>query len=309
MTLRRRLVDWGLAVLFLLIPALVLRASLRSPSEASALDQAVLRVSAPLQTAVSWMVGKVGDLWGGYVALVGVEDENQELRAENERLRRELASMSRKAFDVEALEDLAVLKRGTPADTLGARVIAASLSPAFRVVRLRLDRGTGEVEAGMPVITSAGLVGRIQSVYGRHADVLLTTDPSSSVEVVVKRTGGVGILTGLGDPQRYACKIEWLERASDPSEDLTVVDGDELYTSGLGGAFPAGIKVGVVSKVATRDYRMFQEVEVEPAVSFAHLRAVLVLLAPPPPPDPDAPGAGKKKKDRRAEPAYGVRPY
>ena len=31
MTLRRRLLDWGLAGLFLFLPALVLRASLRSP--------------------------------------------------------------------------------------------------------------------------------------------------------------------------------------------------------------------------------------------------------------------------------------
>jgi len=308
MTLRRRLIDWGLAALFLVIPALVLRASLRSPGETSAVDQAVLRVSAPLQTAVSWMVERVGSLWSGYVALTDVEDENRELRAENERLRRELATMSRKAIDVEALEDVALLKRATPADTLGARVIATSLSPAFRVVRLRLDRGKDEVQPGMPVITSAGLVGRIQSVYGRHADVLLTTDPGSSVEVFVKRTGGVGMLHGTGDPDRYACRLEWLERASAPDEDLTVVVGDELFTTGQG-AFPAGIKVGVVSKVATRDYRMFQEVEVEPVVSFAHLRAVLVLLAPPPPPDPDAPAPGKKAKDRRAEPAYGVRPF
>jgi len=303
MTLRRRLIDWGLAGLFLVLPALVLRASLRAPGETTAVDEAVLRVSAPLQAGVSWIVEKLGGVWGGYVALVDVEQENDELRAENERLRRDLATMARKAFDVEALEDVAMLKREIPADTIGARVIAASLSPSFRVVRLRIDRGTGEVDPGMPVISSAGLIGRIQDVYGRHADVLLTTDPRSSVEVVVKRTGGLGILTGTGSPDRYACRIEWLERSSDPTADVTVKAGDEIFTSGLGGAFPAGLKVGTVRSVSTKDYGMFQEVEVAPAVPFSRLRAVLVLLAPPPPPDP-----GAKKKDR-PRPAFDVRPY
>ncbi|MCL4225454.1 MAG: rod shape-determining protein MreC [Myxococcales bacterium] len=303
MTLRRRLVDWGLAALFLVLPALVLRASLRAPGEAGAVDEAVLRVSAPLQAGVSWLVDGVGGLWHGYLALVDVEDENRELRAENERLRRELAAMARRAFDVAALEEVAVLKRELPADTVGARVIAASLSPAFRVVRLRVDRGAGEVEPGMPVISSQGLVGRIQEAYGGHAEVLLTTDPRSAVEVVVQRTGGLGILRGTGSPDRYACRIEWLERGSDPAADVTVQVGDEIFTSGLGGAFPAGLKVGTVRAVSTKDYGMFQEVDVAPAVAFSRLRAVLVLLAPPPPPDP---GGARRERSR---PAHDVRPY
>ena len=303
MTLRRRLVDWSLAALFLLIPALVLRSSLRHPDELGAVDQAVLRVSAPLQAATSWLVDRLGSLWGRYLALVDVEDENEELRDENERLRRELATMARKAFDVEALEDVAQVRRQTSADTIGARVIAASLSSSFRVVRLRLDRGADEVQVGMPVITSEGLVGRIAATYGRHADVLLVTDPKSSVEVMVKRTGRLGNVEGLGRRDRYACAIEWVERTSDPGAEVSVREGDELYTSGLGGAFPAGIKVGTVRKVTTRDYQMFEEVEVEPAVDLSRLRVVLVLLAPPPPPDPEA------KSGKRSDPAFSVRPY
>ncbi|MEZ4404752.1 MAG: rod shape-determining protein MreC [Kofleriaceae bacterium] len=303
MTLRRRLIDWGLVALFLLVPALILRASLRRPGELTKVDQAVLRVSAPLQSGVAWVVRRVGSVWNGYVALVGVEDENRELRAENERLRRELATMGRRAFDVDALEELALLRKQTAADTIGARVVAQALSPAFRVVRLRIDRGAGEVEPGMPVVTSAGLVGKILTVYGRHADVLLLTDPRSSVAIVVKRTGGVGQLVGVGAPDRYAAKVEWLDRGSAPDDTATLQIGDELYTSGQGGAFPAGILVGRVAKVSTKDYSMFQEIEVTPAVAFARLRTVLVLLAPPPPPDPTA------GKDKRSEPAFGVRPF
>jgi rod shape-determining protein MreC len=305
-TLRRRLIDWGLAVVFLLAPALVLRASLRRPSELGAVDHAVLRVSAPLQAGVAWVVRRVASVWNGYVALTDVEDENRELRAENERLRRELSAMTRRAFDLESLEELALLRKQTPADTIGARVVATALSPAFRVVRLRIDRGDGEVEAGMPVITSQGLVGKILTVYGRHADVLLLTDTRMSVAIMVKRTGGLGQLHGVGASDRYACKIDWLERGSSPDAADALKVGDEIYTSGSKSsddtAFPAGILVGRVSKVSNKDYSMFQEIEVTPAVSFSRLRTVLVLLSSPPPPDPTA------GKDKRSEPAFGTRP-
>lgn len=309
MTLRRRLVDWSLTGLLILLPALVLRASL-SRGTPSALDQALLRITAPLETAVSWVVEGIGGTWSRYVALVDVEAENRELRADNEKLRKDLAAMTRRAYDVAALEDVAVVKKRTPADTLGARVVGAPLTPQFRVVRLKLDRGDREVATDMPVITSEGPVGRIDKVYGAYADVVLISDPSSRIDVVIRDpaapaaqvNGARGLLVGLGRPDSYACKIEWLERQGRQSPPETKVKvGDEVVTSGLGASFPAGLVVGKVAKIMSDD-GMFQSVEVTPTVDVSRVRAVMVLLAPPPPPDPDA------KTKRRSEPAFGTRP-
>lgn len=296
--MRRRLVDWVLAGVLILIPALVLKANMTRGTP-SAVDEALLRITAPLQAGVSWIVEGIGGLWSRYVAVVDVEAENRELREENERLRKELAAMTRKAFDVAALEDLAVVKKRTPADTIGARVIGAPLSPQFRVLRLRIDRGEREVQTGMPVIVGAGPVGRIDKVYGDYADVVLISDPSSKIEVVIPRTGGRGLLIGVGRPDSYACKIEWLERQLRPEGKIAV--GDEVVTSGLGASFPPGLVVGKVTKI-NGDDGMFQSVEVEPVVDVSRVRAVMVLLAPPPPADPDA------KAKKKSEPAFGGRP-
>ena len=310
MTLRRRLVDWSLTGVLILLPALVLRASL-SRGTPSALDQALLRITAPLETGVSWVVEGIGGTWSRYVALVDVEAENRELRDDNERLRKDLAAMTRRAYDVAALEDLAVVKKRTPADTLGARVIGAPLSPQFRVLRLKIDRGGREVATDMPVITSEGPVGRVDKVYGDYADVVLISDPSSRIDVVIRDpaqpaaqvNGARGLLVGLGRADSYACKIEWLERQGRPSPgpDAKVKVGDEVVTSGLGASFPAGLVVGKVGKIIGDD-GMFQSVEVTPTVDVSRVRAVMVLLAPPPPADPDA------KSRRRSEPAFGARP-
>ncbi len=298
MTLRRRLVDWCLTGLLILVPALVLRASLER-GEPSALDSALLRITAPLETGVSWIVEGLGGVWGRYVALVDVESENRELREENDKLRKQLEQVSRRAFDVAALEDLAVVKRQTPADTIGARVIGAPLSPQFRVVRLQIDRNEGEVKPGMPVITGTGPVGRIDKVYGTYADVVLVSDPRSKIDVVIPRTGGRGLLVGLGRADSYDCKIDWLERQTKPEAKVAI--GDDVVTSGLGASFPAGLVIGKVSKIVGDD-GMFQSLEVEPVVDVSRVRAVMVLLAEQPPTDPDA------KVKKRSEPAFGGRP-
>jgi rod shape-determining protein MreC len=247
---------------------------------------------------VSWVVGGIGGVWSRYVELVDIESENRELRKENARLREELATMTRRAFDVEALEGAAAVKKQTQADTLGARVIGAPLSPQFRVVRLKVDRGEHDVAPGMPVIAEGGPVGRVDKVFGDYADVALISDPASSIEVVIPKTGGRGMLRGLGRADSYACTIEWLERPAKPEAKIEV--GDEVVTSGLGASFPPGLVVGHVSKVE-HDDGLFQRAEVVPSVDVSRVRVVEVLLAPPPPADPDA------KAKKKSGPAFGGR--
>ena len=298
MVMRRKLIDWALTGLLIIIPALVLRSSMQR-GEPSGFDKAVLRITAPLEAGVSWIVEGVGGVWSRYVSLVDVEAENRELRADNDRLRKELAAATRRAADIAALEELALVKRQMQADTLGARVIAAPLSPQFRVLRLRIDRGDREVQPDMPVIASTGgPVGKIDKVYGDYADVMLISDPRSRIDVAIKRTGARGVLIGLGEPDSYDCKISTLELASKP--ELRGQVGDEIVTSGVGAVFPPGLVIGKISKLAGDD-GMFQNVEVQPAVDVSRVRAVMVLLAPPPPPDPDA------KQRKKSEPAFGAR--
>jgi rod shape-determining protein MreC len=298
MTFRRRLIDYALAAVLLAVPALMLHANLRDPGRRNGLDDAVVRVSAPLQAAVSWMVEKLGGVWTGYIALIDVEDENDELREEVARLSKELAAAERRAGDAETLAEMVKLRDKTPDDTVAARVISASINPFFRVSRISIDRGNPDVEADMAVITAQGLVGRVLAVYGDYADIMLITDATSAVDVYVQRTGGRGVLRGLGRDDGYACQVDWI----DPGPGKAVKENDLIVTSGLG-SFPAGVPVGLVSKVTTKEYTMFQEVEVTPIVDFSSLRTVMVLTAPPPPVDPDA-----GQRDRSGA-AFGRRPY
>jgi rod shape-determining protein MreC len=295
--LRRRLLDYALVAALLFIPGAMLSASLKERSSLSAFDQAILRISSPLQAVAAWIIEGVGGIWNGYVWLVDVEDENDELRRANEGLRQALAVAERRVVHTELLEELAGLRRERPAETLGARVVASSVNPYFRVTRVRLDRGDPDLRPGMAVISDQGLVGRIQRVYGEYSDVLLTVDAQSSIDVLVPRIGLRGVLTGLGGDASYGCKIEYLEREQE------VREGDVVVTSGLGSAFPADLVVGNVVAVNAKEYGLYQDVVVAPSVDFSALGRVLVVLSPPPPPDPE-PGT-----IRSSAQAFTARPY
>ena len=282
---RKRILAYGGAILLLLCPALLFLANSKkhgSERELSGLDTAVLRISAPLQSGVSWIINGLGGVWNGYVWLVDVEEENHELRAKNAKLQQELGQLRSRDAEISALEEMLTLKRDLRADTVGARVIAASLDERFRVLRLSVDRGDAALGQWLPVLSADGLVGRIHKVYGDYAEVLLLSDTKSAVDVVIDRTMGRGVLRGAASESLYRCTIDYL------SQDEPVEVGDEVFTSGLGGDFPKGLLVGKIVSVEKAEYGLHQKVSVAPAVNFSALRTVQVLLAPPPPPDPDA---------------------
>ncbi len=270
MAFRRRIFDYGLALALLLLPLTMLRTNLDQPESLNSVDRAVLHLASPLQRASVWLFSGMRGTWQRYVWLTGVERENRELRRDNARLEQERATLAEIASEVTRLEALLDLRSRTNGKTIGARVVAAPVNPFFRVTRLLLDRGQ-EVQPGMAVVSEHGLVGRIHHLYGAYADVLLVSDPASSVDVKIARTNARGVLTGLSRQDAYRCSIEYLDRGAD------VKVGDLVVTSGLGGVFPAGIPVGFIASIKDAGFGLYQSVEVRPSVPFGEQSIVLVL--------------------------------
>ncbi len=273
--------DAAILLALLIIPAVFLRASLRDPSELSWLDRALIQLSGPVQYVAEWAADGVTGVIEDYVYLLDVKSDNDHLRAENDRLQREMRTLRSNAQQVRELESLLGLRERLATETRTARVIAKDISPSFRVVRLAVDQGEqAGLHAGMPVVANQGLVGQIRRVSGRFADVLLTIDPESRVDVVVGEGRARGRIEGLGERGRYRCRIQF-----DRSDDQVAV-GDEVFTSGLGKKFPPSILIGYISEIGEQEFGLYQEGEVAPAVDFTRLDEVLILTSGPK--DPDA---------------------
>lgn len=270
----RKLRDAALAVALLAIPFFFLSANLKAPENTNVLDRLVLQLSAPIQYVATETADAVSGALEEYIYLVDVKRDNEQLRLENDRFREETRQLRTQARENRRLRALLEVRERLGGETISAQVIGKEISRFFRVRRVRIDRGERDfVRPGMPVVSSQGLVGQVRRNWGRYADVLLTVDRTSAIDVVIQRTGARGMLRGTGEDDHYACRIQYLQRTDE------VQVGDEIYTSGLGQRFPASILVGRVSEVRRRDFGLYQEAEITPAVNFSDLEEVLVLTS------------------------------
>jgi rod shape-determining protein MreC len=274
MNLYRRFRDAVLCIALLALPFFVLRANLRDPSKASGLDRLLLEASAPIQYGATQLALGISGILQEYVYLVDVGRENDRLREENARLRAANYRLSNEGIENRRLRRLLDLRDEVRGSLLSAQIIGKEVSPFFRVTRVVLDRGERDrLKPGMPVITAEGLVGQVRRTWGRYADVLLVADKTSAIDVVVQRTGARGMLKGTGAEDDYVCQLEQLSREDD------VKEGDLVVTSGLGQRFPGSILVGRIKSVVKREYGLYQEATVTPAVHFSHLEEVLIMTA------------------------------
>lgn len=265
------------AGLFLLAFGL-LQARLKATHERSWFDRALVTISAPVQEAVVWLVDGSVDLWTDYVWLVGVEQDNERLRRRVGELQRRLSGLSELRAENERLRGLVGMAGSLPGRSMvAAEVIALGTSPATQVVRIDVGQDDG-VASGDVVLAGTGLVGRVSDATGAYADVQLLIDPRSAVDVVDRRSRARGMVRGQG--AGAACLVDHLVRTAD------VVEGDELVTSGIGGLFPAGLAVGVVTEVTSPKVGVFRSAELDPRVDFSILEEVLVIRLS----EPDAAG-------------------
>jgi rod shape-determining protein MreC len=234
------------------------------------LGRTALGIVSPLQEAVSTIFRPVTDFIQG-VTEIG------SLRAENERLKDQLREMAREQQETvtlrrehEELTKLFGLSERLQLVTIGAEVI--SETPSNFEYSVVINRGAEDgIEVDMAVIGPEGLFGRVVRVSGASAVVQLIIDPDSAVPVRLAASGETGILEGRREHDLQLGLV-------DPN--TTVRPGELVETSGLGGVFPPGIPVGVVSVATADEASLTKHVLVRPNVDFSKFPVVAVLRPP-----------------------------
>ncbi|MDQ2643873.1 MAG: rod shape-determining protein MreC, partial [Myxococcota bacterium] len=152
----KRYRDTVIVVLLLAAPFFFLRASVRNPSELTPLDEAVLRIAAPLEYVSAALARGVSALIGEYVYLVDVKADNNRLSYENARLRTRISELEHGETENRRLKRLLGLRDTVPDETVSAVVIGKDTTEYFRVAHLLVDTPNPRVRVDMPVISLNG---------------------------------------------------------------------------------------------------------------------------------------------------------
>ena len=224
----------------------------------------------PVREAGSWVGRPFADAWNGVFGYDELSSENAQLRervAELEGERAQAEDVLRQMEEIEALEDIT---RWTAIPTVTARVTGGSLSNFQHTVEL--DKGSDHgLAEGMPVVTGAGLVGRLTQVTGTRSVVQLVTDPNFSFGVRLARSGEIGLAHGTGEGEPLVVD-QGVERQVDVNRRETVT------TSGFGDSiFPADVPVGRVSELGVAPDQLSQIITVELLADLDDLAYVSVL--------------------------------
>ena len=150
-------------------------------SEQRTLDPArnlTLTASAPLEAMLRDAASPIDDIYEGIADRGQLTRDNEELKAEIERLQTELAAQEDAEARILELEAALGVKQQRPDDQLlAANVIAQEPSALKRMVAI--DRGIGDgIDEGMVVLSRSGsLVGTVARAYQDFAWIRLVTDP------------------------------------------------------------------------------------------------------------------------------------
>lgn len=240
-------------------------------------ERILLEVMAPFQKVINYTITGIIQTWDNYIDLIHTRQENRLLKQEVDQLIFENNRLIEKNLLFRRLESLLTFSSVENVRLELAQVIGKDFTPWNQLVIIGKGSADG-LRTDMSVATHQGLVGRIVFVSDHTGKVLLITDIRSAVDALIQRTRDSCVVVGYSPT---LCNVKYL------GVNAEVKVGDRIISSGLGGLFPKGLAIGIISEIQKKkEDGLFQEVQVKPSANLSKLEEVLVLMDKFQPVDP-----------------------
>jgi len=155
---------------------------------------------------------------------------------------------------------------------LVAEILQMDPDPFVHVAVVNKGKRDG-VFLGQPVVDAEGIMGKVIEINKITSRVMFITDTSHGIPVENIRNGVRAIGIGTGN-------MDKLELQHVPlTTDIKI--GDKLVTSGLGGGYPAGYPVGLVSEFVHEAGAPFATIRVKPIAKLGQSRQILLIQTEP----------------------------
>ena len=237
--------------------------------------------TSPMQSIATDVTGNVTE----FLDLDGyTKDELKDLvgalQEENDQLEDQLVAYEELQQENEQLKTQLGLEEEEPENELrAASVIGRDPNDVF--YGFSIDAGTlSGVSVGDPVITDQGLVGVVTQAYATSSKVtcLLSEDVHVAAWSPKRQESGV-IESDVTSASTGVLRLNYL------SGDTQIQEGDIIATSGEGGAFPQGLKIGTVARVEKSENDISRYAEIQPFEDLTKVQEVYVVV--------DFPGKGE----------------
>jgi rod shape-determining protein MreC len=269
---RMLIVLFGIVVLIALIGF-----SLSDRDSTTKAEQFTGDTAAATQKVVDAPFSFIGNIFSNIAGSFSALEENEELKQQLDMLPQLQADNERLKAENEELRESLEVSSSMAYETVNARVI--SRAPDQWLESFTIDKGEKDgIKEGMAVSTSEGLVGIVKRVNGKSSFIeMISTNASQnnlSVEVRHNDEAVYGNIRNF-DTENDVLVVENIK------SQVKLEKGDEVFTSGLTGAFPEGIVIGKVVEVENDEYGLSQNAYVQMNSDLNDVDNVFVLKRDP----------------------------
>lgn len=231
-------------------------------------------VIVPFQNGITEVGSFLSDRSDELAQLRDVQRENEALRQQVDELTIENTLLQQDKYELNNLRELYKLDaQYEQYEKVGARIIAWDGGNWFN--SFTIDKGTEDgIQVDMNVMAGSGLVGRVTDVGPNWAKVMSIIDDNSNVSGSMLSTSDKLIVSG--DLELMSEGVIRFKNLID--SDDKVVEGDKIVTSSVSDKYLPGILIGYISSIGRDSNNLTKSGTMTPAVDFAHLEEVLVIL-------------------------------
>ena len=187
----------------------------------------------------------------------------------------EIAELERENKHLRSILDI---KTRLEYDTVYAEIIARDPSNYYSVFVINKGSTHG-IERNMPVVTYQhgikGIVGKILETSKISSKVLPIIGIGSYIGAMLFALRNTGLIRGLG-PSEDFLQLDYINKSA------ILNLGDLVVTSGQGGIYPKGLKIGKIVGFKKVKYGIFNKnITVKPIINLSMLEDVYVILKSP----------------------------
>jgi len=239
-------------------------------NDLSYIEGAFGKLVMPIQNGLTYIKNNLAGNNTFFTDINNLKQENEKLKEENSKLEQEIRELEIMKAENSTLKEYVNLKdKYTQYETIPAYVINKDITNYNDIIVINVGKKDG-IDVNMPVISEQGLVGHTISVTESTAKVQTIVDTSSTVSASISSTKENIILRGT-------LEAESILKATYIPTNATVLVGDNIETSGLGGIYPKGIHIGKIKDVVNTKNITNRYALIETAVDFTKVDTVLVI--------------------------------